>query len=306
MHIVSLLWMTFAASVCGIYLTRIPRESWDTPTLDVGEELPATWDWRNINGTNFLTKNLNQHLPQWCGSCWAHGALSSLADRVKIARRAHQPDINLPVQFLLNCGDAGTCNGGDHLAAYRYIKDSGGIPFDTCLDYEACSHDSRARVCHNRNFSCIAENVCRSCPTYDDCAAIYSYPNVTIESYTALRGYNDMMNEIYKHGPIACGVAAPAIEDYQGGIVDLPTFSKNIDHIISIVGWGYDNEMKKKYWIVRNSWGEYWGELGFFRIVLGENQLGIEGDCAAAIPGNWTKKNKACDLDGKNCAKMRY
>jgi hypothetical protein len=50
-----------------------------------------------------------------------------------------------------------------------------------------------------------------------------------------------------------------------------------------------------------DSWGSYWGELGFMRLVLGENQLGIENTCAFAIPGNWTLHNKHCYEDGRNC-----
>ena len=46
------------------------------------DDLPATFSWDDVNGTNYLTKSLNQHIPQWCGSCWAHGALSSLAEYV--------------------------------------------------------------------------------------------------------------------------------------------------------------------------------------------------------------------------------
>jgi hypothetical protein len=44
--------------------------------------LPASFSWSNVNGTSYLTKSLNQHLPQWCGSCWAHAAMSSLAEYV--------------------------------------------------------------------------------------------------------------------------------------------------------------------------------------------------------------------------------
>jgi len=114
--------------------------------------LPANLDWRNVNGSSFVTKDLNQHIPQYCGSCWAHASMSSLADRIKIARNAQWPDYSMSIQYILNCGTAvgGSCNGGSATGAFQFARDKG-IPLDTCLQYEA--HD----------FACTAENTCRDC-----------------------------------------------------------------------------------------------------------------------------------------------
>ena len=45
---------------------------------------------------------------------WAHGAISSLMDRIKIVQKGKGTDINLSIQYILNCGaeSAGSCHGG--------------------------------------------------------------------------------------------------------------------------------------------------------------------------------------------------
>ena len=63
---------------------------------------PSNFTWCDKDGVNYCTMSRNQHIPQYCGSCWAHGSVSALGDRIKIARKGKGIDINLSVQHLLN------------------------------------------------------------------------------------------------------------------------------------------------------------------------------------------------------------
>ena len=81
--------------------------------------LPNSFWWGRANGTNYLTMQRNQHIPVYCGSCWAFAATSALSDRIKIQRKAAWPDINLSPQVLISCDTvAEGCYGGDPKQAY--------------------------------------------------------------------------------------------------------------------------------------------------------------------------------------------
>jgi aminopeptidase C len=41
-----------------------------------------------------------------------------------------------------------------------------------------------------------------------------------------------------------------------------------LNHDVAIVGYG-TNPDGTEYWIAKNSWGERWGENGFFYVVKG-------------------------------------
>lgn len=274
------------------------------------EDLPTDWDWSNINGTSFVSKSLNQHIPQYCGSCWAHGAMSSLADRIKIARGGKGPDVNLAIQYILNCGTdvAGSCNGGEASGAFQFVQESGGVPYDTCLSYEACSYDSAEAGCKHGNYQCSAINKCRTCNTFTamggKCVDIVQYPNATIAEYGDVPPTVEALKaEIFHRGPVACGINAEPVIEYTGGVFDDATADTGVNHIISVIGWGVDSVSGKEFWKVRNSWGEYWGEMGYVRIATGHNIIGIESMCSWATPKTWTEHNFPCYEDGSNCVK---
>jgi len=273
--------------------------------------LPKALNWCDKDGVNYCTTSRNQHIPQYCGSCWAHGAVSALGDRIKIARKGMGTDINLAVQHVLNCGDVGSCYGGSTSGAYQWIhsisKSTGtGIAYETANPYLACSSDSKEGLCSAGKWTCTAENVAKTCSTFSSmggkCAGLASYPNATVAEYGSISGQSAMQKEILARGPIACGIDAAPILKYTGGIAD--DEGSQVDHVVSVVGWGSDEASGSQYWIVRNSWGQYWGEFGYIRVKFGA--LKLEEECSWAALGAFTAPENnnqvACYEDGSNCA----
>lgn len=300
-------WSREQEIAAGIELNNYKVGTAPHETMD-DSELPEAFTWCNKDGVNFCTKSLNQHLPQYCGSCWAHGSVSALGDRIKIARGAKGIDINLSVQHILNCANVGSCHGGSVSGPYSWLheasKSGAGISYDTSQPYLACSSESSEGFCSHVDTTCSAMNVARTCSTFSSmggkCSAIDSYPNATISEFGSISGASAMQKEIYARGPIACGIDASPILKYTSGIAT--DAGEGVDHVISVVGWGTD-EKEGKYWIVRNSWGEYWGEMGYIRVKFGA--LMVEEQCAWATVKDYTapeKENQVhCYEGGENC-----
>ena len=156
-------------------------------------------------------------------------------------------------------------------------------------------------------------NTCRTCSTFSEeggeCRALDYYPNATIAEYGIISEHHDdaervrmIKAEVHLRGPVAATVHADPLVGFLGGEVfddgdEGRSAGRSADHVTSIVGWGVDDD-DKEYWLVRNSWGAYWGEGGFFRVATGSNMLGIEAGISWATPGHFTVQNIPCSEDG--------
>lgn len=65
-----------------------------------------------------------------------------------------------------------------------------------------------------------------------------------------------------------------AFEAYAGGIFHDTTNCTAQMHEISIAGYGVSDE-GEKFWVGRNSWGTYWGEHGWFKVLSPSLSLSI-------------------------------
>ena len=238
-------------------------------------------DWRNYKGNNYLTYTKNQHIPQYCGSCWAQAATSCLSDRLNIQQTAKSqvfPKLTLSVQAIIDCNKGGTCWGGDSSALFQKAV-NWRIPIETCQTYRAVNPE---------NFKCSAEQVCYN-ESRDKKYVFDKYNGVKVVEWGRVRGVVNI-KEALKTGPLVCSFEVT--DDFLNykpneDLNDLNIYNEDKDyyglnHAVSLVGWGIQGD--SEYWIVRNSWGREWGYNGFFYLKAGNNSLGFESDCVWATP----------------------
>ena len=105
-------------------------------------------------------------------------------------------------------------------------------------------------------------------------------------SAAQVSGDEQVLKEIVARGPVACRVCdSKSFLSYTGGIFSdekaYPCRTVSKKHVV-LSGWGEENGVR--FWIGRNSWGTYWGEMGWFRVAMGKGDMGISTDCYAAVP----------------------
>lgn len=75
-------------------------------------------------------------------------------------------------------------------------------------------------------------------------------------------------------GPVSLCLAADALQDYTGGI--LQVCDGQVNHCLQAAGYGTEGGVD--YWLLRNQWGENWGEAGYVRVAMGKDLCQLASD----------------------------
>ncbi|MFP4645423.1 MAG: C1 family peptidase [Candidatus Woesearchaeota archaeon] len=216
-----------------------------TSSESLFESAPATLDWRNHDGLDWITSIKDQAS---CGACWAFAVLAVFEAKININANDTGLDLDLSEQDLVSCSPTGNCSGGYIYDTMEYIKNNG-VVNETCFPY---------------NSGCTGD-ICNDCS--EKCASpVYSrmhYGGPVTPNATAIK------NTLASEGPITSYMyVCDDFQLYSGGVY---THSKDWNncgwHALAVVG--YDDS--QGYWIVKNSWGAGWGEDGYARINYTES-----------------------------------
>lgn len=246
----------FRGDYLGLKPLRLPADAQKAPILPTND-LPTDFDWRD-HGAVTPVKDQGS-----CGSCWSFSAIGALEGAHFLTTGNL---ISMSEQQLVDCDhecdpeeygacDQG-CNGGLMTSAFEYILKAGGVEREETYPYigsdrGSCKFNKSQIVASVSNFSVVSLDE-------DQIAA-----------------------NMVKNGPLAVGINAVFMQTYMKGVSCPYICSRNLDHGVVLVGYGSAGYApirfkEKPYWIIKNSWGESWGEDGYYKICRGHNACGVD------------------------------
>ncbi|GAB2298778.1 hypothetical protein Dimus_032856 [Dionaea muscipula] len=158
-----------------------------------------------------------------------------------------------------NNNDAG-CNGGTPDGAFEYVRSYGGIESEDAYPYTGSQGSCNA----------AANPIIASITGFQDVPA----------------NNEEALQQAVASQPVSVAIDAsdPSFQSYSSGIYSGPC-STNLDHAVTVVGYGTDPNSGNPYWIVKNSWGTSWGQQGYIWMQMGLNPP--YGVCGIAMQASY-------------------
>ena len=237
----------FRAIYSGYDKTKIPIYKNKVPLLKSGflsGPLEESWDWHKEEKTSPIQSQGG------CGACYAFATVSQLESIQRIEGTYQFP---LSQQELIDCTkktgkqeiENEGCDGGFMATSYEYIRENG-LSTSNLYPYSG----ARNQKCHSPN------------------QGLNKIKGIVVVDST-----EEAMIRAVRQQPLAVGIDSKNLMSYTGGIFT-NCLENTMEHAVLIVGYGLD-EKGVKFWKVQNSWGNNWGEKGFFRVKRDEYSCGM-------------------------------
>ncbi len=206
------------------------------PINIVSTDLPSSFDWRNINGVNYVTSVKNQAPAPTCEAYGLCAALETIA-QYKVG---YPFGCDLSEAHLYFYANGTVARGGVSLTGAADYLIEHGVPDEGCFPDPHRPFDAPF-------------------------ASLLGWENRTVKitSWGWVNKTEDAMKQaLINYGPLV--VAIYSYNDftrYKGGIYT-PKVKTHHGHVVTIVGYN-DTE---RCWIIKNSAGTDWGEQGYARV----------------------------------------
>ncbi|CAH1159767.1 unnamed protein product [Phaedon cochleariae] len=235
-------------NITHIYgLPHSPLRKRSVPLVRIN--IPQKVDWRQLEA---VTKVRSQDA---CGACWAFSVIGVIESMYAIKNKELK---YLSVQQMIDCSKYNDgCNGGDICSLMRWIKSESVEILDE-QNYPLYLADQECRNISGKGVQ-VADFMCRSFVDSEDI----------------------ILTLLAEQGPVAVAINAQTWQNYIGGTIQYHCDDDQLrlNHAVEIVG--YDLTARIPHYIVRNSWGEEFGDKGYLYIAVGGNLCGLAHEVTA-------------------------
>ena len=205
-----------------------------------------------------------------CGMCWSIGSIQTLSDIFSISTNSK---VDLSIHHAYNCLHQLGCQGGSPIELIEYLI-LNGVPTKTCAQINWRNIPTKKQPCG-----------CTKLSSYQFYHPDKNYYVMGVDKTDS--DYQEQIKIIKlwikTYGPVIGGFVSTLgyeendglYKETQGVYMDSYPYIKNYAqitgcHIVSVVGWGQQkvNNKEVEYWVVRNSWGDYWGDGGYYKMAM--------------------------------------